>query len=37
MPTSSISIHEGECWDLFVVAVAILNDTLIELEKEKPN
>ena len=37
MPSSSISLHEGECWDLFVVAIALFNDQLVKLEKDKVN
>lgn len=31
-PSSSISLHEGECWDLFVVGVAIFNNRIVDQE-----
>ena len=32
MPSSSIWLHEGECWDLFVVGVALFNNLLVDFE-----
>ena len=33
----NIYLHEGDCWNIFVVGIALFNDELVDAENRKVN